>query len=142
MIGICKNCILFRNGYCFSEDKPEKITGCITKCDYYRLNSFKETYHDGFIDGFGHCNKMKKQPIIERIENRARQEVFNKIVELFNKYDILLEHIDGVIVPVKNSTKQECYDLLYEIQEFIEWRKLLFNKHLSEVTDNGKEETT
>lgn len=138
MIGICKDCILFRNGYCFSEDEPEKIIGDITKCDYYRFNAFKETYHDGFIDGFEHCNKMKKQPVIKRIENRARQEVFDKIVELFNKYDILLEHLDGVIVPVKNSTKQECYDLLYEIQELIEWRKVLFNKHLSEVdNDNG-----
>lgn len=84
MIGICKDCILFRNGYCFSEDDPEKITGCITECDYYRFNSFKETYHDGFIDGFGHCNKMKKQPVIERIENRAKQEVFNKLIEILN----------------------------------------------------------
>ena len=48
----------------------------------------------------------------------------NEVIELFNKYDILLLHIDGKIVPVKNSTKQECYDLLYEIQEMIEWRKL------------------
>lgn len=58
-----------------------------------------------------------------------------KIIELFNKYDILLVHRDGKIVPVKNSTKQECYNLLYEIQELIEWRKLLFNKHLKEVED-------
>lgn len=66
----------------------------------------------------------------------------NEVIELFNKYDILLLHRDGKIVPVKNSTRQECYDLLYEIQEMIEWRKLLFNKHLNEVIDNGKEETT
>lgn len=63
----------------------------------------------------------------------------NKIIELFNKYDILLVHIDGKIVPVKNSTKQECYNLLYEIQELIEWRKLLFKKHLSEVQDENND---
>lgn len=63
----------------------------------------------------------------------------NKIIELFNKYDILLIHIDGKIVPVKNSTKQECYNLLYEIQELIEWRKLLFNKHLSEVQNENND---
>ena len=66
----------------------------------------------------------------------------NEIIELFNKYDILLVHINGKIVPVKNSTKQECYNLLYEIQELIEWRKLLFNKHLNEVMNNGTQETT
>ena len=51
-----------------------------------------------------------------------------KIIELFNKYNILLVHMDGKIVPVRNTTKQECYDLLYDIQELIEWRKLLFKK--------------
>ena len=60
----------------------------------------------------------------------------NKVVELFNKYDILLVHVDGKIVPVKNSSKQQCYDLLYEIQELIEWRKILFIKHLSEVNND------
>lgn len=119
-IGICKDCILFRNGYCFSENKPEKVTGHTIKCEYYRDNNFKDNYRDAFIDGFVYCNKMKKQPVIERIEDRARQEVFNKLIELFNKYDILLVHIDGKIVPVKNSTKQECYNLLYEVQELIE----------------------
>ena len=82
MIGISKDCILFRNGYCFSEDGPEKITGCITECDYYRLNSFKAPYQDGFIDGFEYCNEMKKQPVIKRIENRAKQEVFSKLIEI------------------------------------------------------------
>ena len=59
-IGICKDCILFRNGYCFSESEPEKVIGVITKCDCYRFNAFKATYQDGFIDGFGYCNKVKK----------------------------------------------------------------------------------
>ena len=62
-------------------------------------------------------------------------EESNKIIKLFNKYDILLVHIDGKIVPVKNSTKQQCYDLLYEIQELIEWSKLLFIKHLSDIKE-------
>lgn len=77
-----------------------------------------------------------------RLSERPQGEWKKKIIELFNKYDVLLVHIDNKIVPVKNSTKQECYNLLYEIQELIEWRKLLFNKHLNEVTDNDKEETT
>ena len=52
-----------------------------------------------------------------------------KVIELFNKYDVLLLHLDGKIVPVKNTSKQECYDLLYEIGELIEWRRLLFKKY-------------
>lgn len=56
-----------------------------------------------------------------------------KVIELFNKYDPLLVHIDGKITPVKNTSKQECYELLYDIQELIEWRKCLFKKHLEEV---------
>lgn len=51
------------------------------------------------------------------------------VIDLFNKYNILLCHIDGKIVPVKNSSKQECYDLLYEIQELINWRILLWKKN-------------
>ena len=46
-----------------------------------------------------------------------------KVIELFNKYDPLLVHLDGKITPVKNTSKQDCYDLLYEIGELIEWRK-------------------
>jgi hypothetical protein len=60
------------------------------------------------------------------------------IVELFNKYDILLLHRDGKIVPVKNTTKQECYSLLYEIQELIEWRQVLFKKHMSSIDKENK----
>ena len=78
-----------------------------------------------------------RQPCVEAPCKHERPQGENKIIELFNKYDILLVHIDGKIVPVKNSTKQECYELLYEIQELIEWRKLLFNKHLSEVQDDN-----
>lgn len=78
----------------------------------------------------------------ESFYSAGLKDAKSKIIELFNKYDILLVHINGKIVPVKNTTKQECYDLLYEIQEMIEWRKVLFNKHLNEVIDNGTEETT
>ena len=56
-----------------------------------------------------------------------------KIIELFNKYDILLVHIDGKIVPVKNTSKKDCYNLLYDIQELIDWRRKLFKKY---HTDN------
>lgn len=54
--------------------------------------------------------------------------VEEKVIELFNKYDPLLIHLDGKIVPVLNTSKQDCYNLLYEIQEVIEWRKILFKK--------------
>lgn len=53
----------------------------------------------------------------------------DEILKLFHKYNILLDHENGKIVPVKNSTKQECYNLLYEIQELIEWRKILWKKN-------------
>ncbi len=81
-MGICKDCILFRCGYCFSESEPEKITGEITKCDYYLFSAFKETYHDGFIQGFCYCDKMKKEPQIQKIEARAKQEIFNRLIEI------------------------------------------------------------
>ena len=48
-----------------------------------------------------------------------------KIIELFKKYDVLVVNINGQNVPVKNTTKQECYDLLFEIQDLIEWRKII-----------------
>lgn len=89
-----------------------------------------ENYHNGY---FGY--KIDEVQEAHNLAIKALEE--NKIIELFNKYDILLVHRDGKIVPVKNSTKQECYNLLYEIQELIEWRKLLFNKHLNEVINNG-----
>ena len=106
MIGICKDCILFRNGYCFSEDGPEKITGCITECDYYRLNSFKAPYQDGFIDGFEYCNEMKKQPVIKRIENRAKQEVFSKLIEIL-KNNQFPEYVEYELIDYLRS---EGYD--------------------------------
>lgn len=52
-----------------------------------------------------------------------------KVIELYNKYDPLLVHIDDRILPVKNTSKQDCYDLVYEIGELIEWRRVLFRKY-------------
>lgn len=72
---LCKDCILHRGGFCFTEDKPEKITGTITKCDYYLFSSYVEQYKDGFIHGFCYCNKMKKEPAINKIEARIRKEL-------------------------------------------------------------------
>ena len=52
-----------------------------------------------------------------------------KVIELFNKYDPLLLHIGDKIEPVRNTSRQDCYNLLYEIGELIEWRKRLFKKY-------------
>lgn len=52
-------------------------------------------------------------------------EFEDKVRELFNRYDVLLVRVNGKNIPVKNTTKQECYDLLYDIQELIEWRKMI-----------------
>lgn len=69
-------------------------------------------------------NKSQLEQDIESVEFKE------KIIELFNKYNILLVHdIDGKIIPVKNTTKKECYNLLYDIQELINWRKLLWRKN-------------
>ena len=69
---------------------------------------------------------MEKTQLERDIETEEFKE---KIIELFNKYDVLLVHIDGKILPVKNTSKQECYNLLYDIQELIDWRKLLWRKY-------------
>ena len=75
---------------------------------------------------------MEKTQLERDIEAMEFKE---KIIELFNKYDVLLVHIDGKILPVKNTSKKECYNLLYDIQELIDWRKILWRKYY-EVTDN------
>ena len=80
-----------------------------------------------------------KQAIKENFD--LGYEMFkNKVIELFNKYDVLLLHLDGKIVPVKNTTKQECYNLLYDIGELIEWRRVLFQKYhtVEGGDDNGR----
>lgn len=52
-----------------------------------------------------------------------------KVIELFNKYDPLLLHIGDKIEPVRNTSKQDCYNLLFEIGELFEWRRVLFKKY-------------
>lgn len=52
-------------------------------------------------------------------------EFEEKVRELFKRYDVLLVRVNSKSIPVKNTTKQECYELLYEIQELIEWRKII-----------------
>ena len=105
MNGICKDCIFFRCGFCFSEGDPEKITGEITKCDNYFFSAFKETYNDGFIQGFCHCNNMRKKPQIQKIETRAKQEVFIKIIEIINHNKIP----EFVVIDLCDYLKSEGY---------------------------------
>lgn len=66
---------------------------------------------------------------VETVTKKEIPQCKDKLIECFNKYDVLLVHLDGKIVPVKNTSKQECYNLLYDIQELIEWRRLLFKKY-------------
>ena len=63
------------------------------------------------------------EDVFKAIDNAPIVE--NKIIELFKRYDVLVVPINGQNVPVKNTTKQECYDLLFEIQELINWRKMI-----------------
>lgn len=107
MCGICKDCILFNYGYCFSESEPEKITGEIEKCDYYLFSAYNETYRNGFIQGFCYCDKMKKEPQIQKIEARAKQEVFNKLIEIL-KNNNFPEYVEDDLI---NYLKSEGYEL-------------------------------
>ena len=107
MIGICKDCILYKNDCCFAENEPEKITDYVTSCDYYLLNCGKSIYQSAFITGFVYCNKMKKQPLIEKIENRAKQEVFNKLVDIV-KNNNFPEYVEDDLI---NYLKSEGYDV-------------------------------
>ena len=83
------------------------------------------------------CDFIENAPTVEAVSDESIKEAFEtgyktfeiKVKELFNKYDVLLLHIDGKILPVRNTSKQECYDLLYEIGELIEWRRILWRKN-------------
>ena len=71
---ICKNCKLRVGDYCFCRYDPEKLTDyVITECDYY-YDDNDSTYYE-FIDGFQHCDKLKKEPVIANIEARIRKEI-------------------------------------------------------------------
>ena len=82
--------------------------------------------------------KNCKYPFYKEAYQTGFEEGQDRVIKLFNKYDVLLVHVDGKIVPVKNTSKQDCYNLLYEIQELINWRRILFKKYLEEV-ERGKE---
>lgn len=107
MIGICENCILYKNGCCYAENEPEKITDYVTHCDYYLLTPCKTIYQNAFIEGFAYCNKMKKQPAVERIENRAKQEVFNKLIEIV-KNNNFPEYVEDDLI---NYLRDEGFDV-------------------------------
>lgn len=70
---ICLFCKLRVGDYCFCSLEPEKIIGEVTKCDYY-FDDNDSTYYE-FIDGFQHCDKLKKEPVIKQIEARIRKEL-------------------------------------------------------------------
>lgn len=94
------------------------------------FNAVKERCADGF------CGSDVWESVAAGVPY-PQGEWIEPIKTLFNKYDVLLVHEGGQIVPVKNTTKQDCYDLLYEIQELIEWRKILFNKNLNDIYKEG-----
>lgn len=96
--------------------------------DYLKNLPFERLIHTDFGDTAIPIEEIDNAPTVE-----------SNIIELFNKYDVLLVHEGGQIVPVKNTTKQDCYDLLYEIQELIKWRKILFNKNLNDVYKEGEQ---
>lgn len=106
-MGICKDCILFNCGYCFSNGEPEKIVGEITLCGYYLFSAYKETYRDGFIQGFCYCDKMKKEPQIQKIEAGAKQEVFEKLIEIM-KNNNFPEYVEADLY---DYLKSEGYDV-------------------------------
>ena len=105
--GICRDCILFSNGYCFSQGEPEKVTGEVTKCGCYLFKEYKETYQDGFIQGFCYCDRIKKKPQIQNIENRAKQEVFNRLIEIL-KNNQFPEYVEDDLI---NYLKSEGYEI-------------------------------
>ena len=71
---------------------------------------------------------IDEAPTVESFED--------KIIELFNKYDVLVIHIGDKLEPVRNTSKQDCYKLLYDIGELIDWRRRLFKKYHG-GEDNG-----
>lgn len=45
-----------------------------------------------------------------------------QIRHLFENSGVILVKRDGVVRPVKNTSKNDCYNLLFEIQKLIEGR--------------------
>lgn len=77
-------------------------------------------------------NIIDSLPTVESPEDEFKE----KVLEVFNKYDVLVLHIGDKLEPVKNTSKQDCYNLIYDIGELIEWRRVLFKKYHGGV-DNG-----
>ena len=65
---ICYNCKLRVGDYCFSGDMPEKVidNSMIINCNYFCDDS-KSSYYE-FIDGYEHCNKLKKIALHKKIK--------------------------------------------------------------------------
>lgn len=50
------------------------------------------------------------------------KDEIERIRHLFENSSVTLVKRDGVVRPVKNTSKNDCYNLLFEIQELIESR--------------------
>ena len=57
-----------------------------------------------------------------------KKEDYEEILNLIDKQmcTILLVDIDGKYRPVKNTTKEECYQILGNIQELLQSHKVVF----------------
>lgn len=64
---ICANCKLRVGDYCFCGDEPDQLTdNPITQCDYFADDNISSYYE--FIDGYEHCNKLKRIELNKRIK--------------------------------------------------------------------------
>ena len=52
------------------------------------------------------------------------QEKLKQIRNILRNVLLVDNGVDNSPRPVKNTTKQECYDALYEIQELLEMRRM------------------
>lgn len=70
---LCANCKLRVGDYCFCGDEPERLTdNPIIKCDYFIDDSIS-TYYE-FIDGYEHCNKLKRIELHKKIKELKRPQ--------------------------------------------------------------------
>lgn len=97
------------------------------------IEELKYLKHIGYDNsGVMKLQNMEIQRCISVIEDAPTVEVDpfkEKVIELFNKYDVLILHIGDKLEPVRNTSKQDCYNLLFDIGELIDWRSLLFKKY-------------
>ena len=102
----CENCNLYFSGYCFCEDEPEQINGEVLRCDYYINTNSDLTFKNGFINGFQFCNTMKKVPAVKKIEDRARNETIEKIINIIR----WSEYLSGDIKDKLNQSIMEAFN--------------------------------